>query len=150
MRDVELQKLVDQHAIYGMTHQEIKQHLYEQHGVDKKTHIPPISKRGIEARNFFFQNRRLPDWYDDKFGKDFVKAEELTADDIDEIISITPDDFSGERGTLSFNEISERKFRSFNTDNQRHCQPGNRLRYISTLRGQNKISLFHRTAAGTG
>lgn len=115
MRDVELQKLVDQHAIYGMTHQEIKQHLYEQHGVDKKTHIPPISKRGIEARNFFFQNRRLPDWYDDKFGKDFVKAEELTADDIDEIISITPDDFSGERGTLSFNEISERKL--INTDN---------------------------------
>ncbi len=57
-----IQILVDEHALFGMNHQEIKAHLFSMHSIARDTKIPPISKRAIKSRGKFLRTRKYPDW----------------------------------------------------------------------------------------
>jgi hypothetical protein len=57
-----LQDLVDQYALYGMNHKEIKYHLITLHSVPPSTHIPPISSRVSKARENLASTGKMPGW----------------------------------------------------------------------------------------
>lgn len=58
----EIQYLVDEHALFGMTHLEIKLHLIKDHGLPIDTRIPPVSKRASKDIQAFLKTGKPPKW----------------------------------------------------------------------------------------
>lgn len=70
-----LQILVDEHAFFGMKRQEIIEHLILEHGIDKNSKFPIISKRATRARKEFLNTGKKPLWLT---GEDLMKNDNFT------------------------------------------------------------------------
>lgn len=59
----QLQMLVNEHYMFGMDSNEIREHLCTKHSIDRDTFIPPVSNSVKKDRNRFLETGVMPAWF---------------------------------------------------------------------------------------